>query len=121
MAREKQMSLFGRLRGSEASASTTEVDVATAQTLQQQGAQLVDVREPNEFKGGHARGARNIPLGQLGNRIDEIATDRTVLLICRSGNRSRVAQGLLRRRDIADTRNVRGGMLAWHSAGLPVK
>jgi rhodanese-related sulfurtransferase len=95
--------------------------VATAHTLQQQGAKLVDAREPHEFKASHARGARNIPLGQLGNRIGEVATDRIVLLICRNGHRSRVAQDLLRRRNTADTRNVRGGMLAWHGAGSPVK
>jgi rhodanese-related sulfurtransferase len=117
---EEQMSLLGRLLGSDTDAAA-EVDVTTAHTLQQQGAQLVDVREPGEFAAGHARGARNIPLNQLGNRIGEVATDRTVLLICRSGNRSRVAQDLLRRRSIADTRNVRGGMLAWHRAGMPVK
>lgn len=115
------MSLLGRLLRSDTATSTTEVDVTAAHTLQQQGAQLVDVREPGEFAAGHARGARNIPLGQFGIRIGEIATDRTVLLICRSGNRSRVAQDLLRRRHIIETRNVRGGMLAWHSAGLPVK
>jgi rhodanese-related sulfurtransferase len=115
------MNLFGRFRGAEPAAGTNEVDVETAHALQLQGAQLIDVREPNEFKGGHAAGARNIPLGQLGHRAGEIAADRTVLLICRSGNRSHVAQDLLRRRDITDTRNVRGGMLAWHSAGLPEK
>ncbi len=115
------MSLLGRLVGSHPATAATEVDVATAHALQQQGAQLVDVREPYEFSSGHARGARNIPLGQLGSRLGEVATDRTVLLICRSGNRSRAAQDLLRHRQIADTRNVRGGMLAWHRAGLPLK
>lgn len=115
------MRLLGRLLGSDTTTSTSEVDVATARILQQQGAQLVDVREPGEFASGPATGARNIPLGQLGNRLGEIATDRTVLLICRSGNRSRAAQGLLRGRNIADTRSVRGGMLAWHAARLPEK
>ncbi|HVC82309.1 MAG TPA: rhodanese-like domain-containing protein [Chloroflexota bacterium] len=115
------MSLFERLLGSHTASGATEVDVTTAHDLQQQGAQLVDVREPYEFKAGHARGARNIPLGQLGNRLGEVTTDRTVLLICRGGNRSRVAQDLLRQHNLTDTRNVRGGMLAWHRAGLPQK
>jgi len=115
------MSLLGRFLGSDTATAPAEIDVTTAHTLHQQGAQLVDVREPNEFTSGHARGARNIPLGQLGDRIGEIATDRTVLLICRSGNRSRLAQNLLQRRNVTNTRNVRGGMLAWQGAGLPLK
>jgi rhodanese-related sulfurtransferase len=96
------------------------VDVATARTLQKTGAQLIDVREPFEFTSGHAPGARNIPLGQLARRIGEIAPNHPVLLICASGNRSRVAQDLLARHGIADARNVTGGMHAWQRAGLPV-
>jgi rhodanese-related sulfurtransferase len=115
------MALFKRLFGGEATHSAGEVDVATAHRLQQQGAQLIDVREPHEFAAGHARSARNIPLGQLSNRLGEIAAERIVLLICRSGNRSRTAQSLLRRHGMTDTRNVRGGMSAWHAARLPEK
>jgi rhodanese-related sulfurtransferase len=111
--------LFKRLFGGEAAHAADEVDVAAAHLLQQQGALLIDVRESHEFAAGHARGARNVPLGQLGGRIAELETDRTVLLICRSGNRSRTAQGLLRRHNITDTRNVRGGMIAWYAARLP--
>jgi rhodanese-related sulfurtransferase len=96
------------------------VDVAMAHVLLQQGAQLVDVREPQEFRSGHARDAVSIPLSQLASRLGDIAPDRTVLLICRSGNRSHTAQDLLRRHGIADTRNVTGGMIAWHAARLPV-
>jgi rhodanese-related sulfurtransferase len=115
------VSLLDRFLGTSKAAPAAEVDVAGAHALQQQGAQLIDVREPHEFAVGHAHGARNIPLGSLSDRMREVATDRTVLLICRSGNRSRAAQNLLRRRDLADTRNVRGGMLAWERAGLPIK
>ena len=114
--------MFKRLFGGDGAAQAVavqEVDVAGARTLQQQGAQLIDVREPYEFAAGHVTGARNIPLGLLGSRLGEIKTDTTVLLICRSGNRSRAAQGVLRRHGIADTRNVQGGMIAWHAAGLP--
>ena len=115
------VSLLDRFLGTPAAAPTAEVDVAGARALQQQGAQLIDVREPHEFAAGHAPGARNIPLGSLGDRVREVVADRTVLLICRSGNRSHAAQDLLRGRNIADTRNVRGGMLAWKRAGLPIK
>ncbi len=103
------------------SGETTETDVVGARKLQQEGAQLIDVREPYEFSSGHAKGAKNIPLGQLAQRLKEIHQDRTVLVICQSGNRSRSAQGLLRRQNIADVRNVRGGTSAWRAAQLPME
>lgn len=114
------MSLIGRLLGSE-TAGSVEVDVQAAHALLRDGAQLIDVREPYEFKSGHATGARSIPLGQLADRTAEIAQDRTVLLICASGNRSKVAQSILQRKAFADARNVRGGTSAWQRAGLPMK
>ncbi len=98
-----------------------DVDVREARALQQQGARLIDVREPREFAAGHATGARNIPLGQLAGRANELANAGTVLVICQSGNRSKTAQGQLAARNVADVRNVTGGTTAWRVAGLPVE
>ncbi len=98
-----------------------DVDVREARALQQQGARLIDVREPHEFAAGHAAGARNIPLGQLAGRANELADAGTVLVICQSGNRSKTAQGQLAARNVADVRNVSGGTKAWRAAGLPVE
>ncbi len=115
--------MFERIFGGKVSNSdtTNEADVTSAQKLQQEGAQLIDVREPSEFASGHAKGAKNIPLGQLAQHLNEIQQDRTILVICQSGNRSRSAQGLLRRQNIADVRNVRGGTSAWRAARLPME
>ena len=97
------------------------IDVAGARALQAQGARLIDVREPHEFAAGHAAGARNIPLGQVGSRLAEIPADGPVLLICRSGSRSGQAQDILRHQGRANTHNVAGGTVAWRAAGLPVE
>ena len=115
--------MFERFFGGKAlnSDDTNETDVLGARKLQQEGAQLVDVREPYEFESGHAKGAKNIPLGQLAQRLNEIQRDKTVLVICQSGNRSRSAQGLLRRQNTVDVRNVRGGTSAWRAAKLPME
>jgi rhodanese-related sulfurtransferase len=99
----------------------TDVDAAQAHALQQEGAQLIDVREPQEFRSGHARGAKNIPLGQLAQRCGEIKADRTVLVICQSGSRSRSARSQLQSRPFADVRNVVGGTSAWQRAKLPMQ
>jgi rhodanese-related sulfurtransferase len=113
------MSFLSKLLGSD-TAQATDVDVQTAHTLQGQGAVLIDVREVREFQGGHAQGARNIPLSQLAARAIEIPSDRTVLVICQSGGRSKAGVGVLKRQ-FADVRNVRGGTSAWLRAGLPSK
>ncbi len=114
------MGLFQSLFGGSAT-SAGNVDVAEARRRQQTGALLVDVREPSEWRDGHAPDARHIPLGSLQGRLGEIPRDRDVLLICRSGNRSGAAQRLLRQQGYEQVFNVSGGMGAWQRAGLPVK
>ena len=66
-----------------------EIAPADAHTLVADGkAVLVDVREPNEWRGGHASPAKHIPLGWLAAKRDELPRDREILVICRSGHRS---------------------------------
>lgn len=110
--------LFGETR---VKTPTRDVDVREARALQQQGARLIDVREPGEFATAHATGARNIPLGQLTGRAGELADAGTVLVICQSGHRSKVAQRQLATCNVADVRNVSGGTTAWRAAGLPLE
>lgn len=85
------------------------------------GAVLIDVREPWEFNSGHAKSAKNIPLGQLGRRVGEIPRDREVLLICQSGNRSMNAAHFLQRQGIMQVVNVSGGTTVWRMHGLPLE
>jgi rhodanese-related sulfurtransferase len=82
---------------------------------------LVDVREPAEFKQGRAKGAKNIPLSQLGRRMQEIPHDRDILLICRSGQRSMQAANFLKQHGWTRLTNVAGGTLAWQRHGLPME
>jgi rhodanese-related sulfurtransferase len=81
---------------------------------------LIDVREADEWRRGHAPGATHIPLAQLSARLSTLPRDRDILLICRSGNRSSVAQDLLTRAGFERAINVQGGMIAWQRHGLPV-
>lgn len=57
---------------------------------------LVDVRTPEEFAQGHARGAINIPVQELGARLGELSRVKRVVVYCRSGARSATAARLLR-------------------------
>jgi rhodanese-related sulfurtransferase len=81
---------------------------------------LLDVREPDEYRAGHIAAAHLIPLGQLEAHLDNLPREREILCVCRTGNRSGVAVRRLRRAGL-NAVNVRGGMLAWQAAGLPVK
>lgn len=99
--------------------SYAEVDPAQARSAMEAGAVLVDVREPEEWRSGHAPKARHIPLAQLSARAKDLPANRQILLVCRSGNRSARAAKLLAGQR-ADVANVRGGMSAWQRMGLPV-
>ncbi len=81
---------------------------------------IIDVREPDEFAAGHAATAVNIPLGELGERFGEVASDQTVYLICQSGGRSGRATEALDTRGF-DVVNVDGGTTAWIDAKLPTE
>jgi rhodanese-related sulfurtransferase len=92
---------------------------AQAQALLSDGATLLDVREPNEWSAGHAPRARHIPLGQLAARQGELSRTRPVVVVCRSGNRSKRAAASLAAAGF-EVSNLAGGMRAWSAAGLPV-
>lgn len=97
------------------------IDVAAANQLASQAdVFLLDVREESEYASGHIPGATLIPLGQLQSRLSEIPKDKTVVAVCRSGNRSGQATTLLRQQGF-DAYNMAGGMNAWQQAGLPVE
>ncbi|MCB1124978.1 MAG: rhodanese-like domain-containing protein [Verrucomicrobiae bacterium] len=75
-----------------------QISAAEAQALLQQGAVVIDVRSPGEFARGHLRGAVNIPVSELGERIGRKVPDksRPVLLHCLSGARSGMGARALR-------------------------
>ena len=77
--------------------ATAALNQTTFQELMQQGAILVDVRTSGEFAGGHMRNAVNIPVDVINGATAQLgATDRPVILYCRSGNRSGQAARILR-------------------------
>ncbi|MFI7012389.1 rhodanese-like domain-containing protein [Streptomyces sp. NPDC050145] len=82
---------------------------------------LLDVREQEEWDAGHAPWAVLAPLSALasGGALPAVATERPLVVICRSGRRSQHAVALLRERG-AEAVDVMGGMQDWASSGHPV-
>ena len=80
---------------------------------------LVDVRQATELRHGRVHGAVNIPLGQLRARLCELENDRPIAFLCHSGTRSSRATGIAIKAGY-EAVNVRGGVIAWTRAGLPL-
>lgn len=85
-------------------------------------AQFVDVRTPEEFAEGRAKGAANRPLAELPRWAGSLAKDKPVVLICRSGSRSMKAATALQGQGFTNLVNVQGGTLGWEADGsLPME
>nr|WP_307728682.1 MULTISPECIES: rhodanese-like domain-containing protein [Massilia] len=83
---------------------------------------VLDVRNADEFSGGHLRDAKNIPLADLANRIGELdkSKNRTIVVVCQAGARSDKAVRQLAAAGFEDVWSLDGGVSAWQAAGLPV-
>lgn len=99
--------------------SLKHITAAEAKKLVDQGAVLVDIREPGEYLSENIPGAQNAPLSRLGGGAGVSAP--VVVFHCKSGARTRMnAQGLANCVD-GEAYILDGGIEAWKAAGLPVK
>jgi rhodanese-related sulfurtransferase len=80
---------------------------------------LLDVREDDEWRRGHAAGAQHIPMGEVPTRLHEIDPKAKVYVICHLGGRSTQVAQYLQGNGYQPV-NVNGGMLAWAASGRPV-
>ncbi|MGA7749445.1 MAG: rhodanese-like domain-containing protein [Gallionella sp.] len=112
-------SFFGnRFRG------IKEVNSAGAlQLINHKSAVVLDVREPSEYDAGHVLNSKLIPLGRLKERIGELEKykDGSIVVVCRSGNRSGTACFILGKQGFSQAYNLAGGVQAWQKAGLPLE
>jgi rhodanese-related sulfurtransferase len=111
--------LFGGAPSAQA-AVLSNVSVQDLHHAAQQGALVLDVREPFEFAEGHVAGSVLVPLGTIAARVGDFPKDAPVYVFCRSGNRSLQAAQTLVDAGYTDVRNVEGGIIAWNNARLPV-
>lgn len=96
----------------------TRISVAEAREMIEAGSvQVIDSREPYEYAEAHIAGALNIPHMATLPRGGELATDRPVLFVCKSGQRSALAAEFASALGLSDLYNIEGGMLAWLAAG----
>ncbi len=84
---------------------------------------VLDVRTADEFAAGHVPGARNVSHDLLASRIDELAAarDKQVVVYCRSGRRTLLAEDILRKAGFKRVGHLEGDYLAWEAEQRPVE
>jgi hydroxyacylglutathione hydrolase len=81
---------------------------------------IVDVRGEGEWNAGHIPNSLNLPLAELGQRLDELPRSR-LIVHCQSGSRAAIAVSLLRARGFGEVQLFPGGLGEWSAAGLPTE
>ena len=81
---------------------------------------VIDVRQPDEYRSGHIAGAKLIPLNSLNSHMKKLPQSREIVCVCASGNRSGSAARILVKAGF-NAVNMKGGMLSWRRASLPIK
>jgi rhodanese-related sulfurtransferase len=97
-----------------------DITVSEAAKLRDQGAFVLDVREPSEWIQFHIPGATLIPLGELPNRLNEVPRDKTVVVVCRTGHRSAQGRDILLNAGFTNVTSMTGGVTQWQTDGLPL-
>ena len=97
--------------------------VEAVQLINRRDALVIDVRNTGDFESGHIANARHIAEAQLADRIKDLEKhkSRPIVVACKTGSRAPVVSGLLRKQGFAEAFALRGGILAWQQAGLPLE
>lgn len=98
--------------------SLRSISVAETQNLLREGAQLIDIREVDEFARENIAGARNVPLSKLANST--LPTSGTVIFHCKAGSRTRTNSDALSNALGRDAFIFESGIDGWKAAGLAV-
>ncbi len=83
---------------------------------------ILDVRTTADFKKGHIKGAKNVPLSDLATGVESLSEDKNkpVLVYCNSGNTVVRAIKLLKKAGFEQVNNLEGGIAAWKEANMPL-
>jgi rhodanese-related sulfurtransferase len=99
----------------------TEITAAEAYEKYQAGAFFLDVRTQDEYEKGHIARSVLIPLDELETRLSEVPRDQDVVVVCRSGPRSKEGAAILRQDGYTRVTCMTRGLQAWVEAGYPLE
>jgi rhodanese-related sulfurtransferase len=90
-----------------------------ARAVAEKSIAVVDVREPNEFAGGHVPGAINLPLSQF--KPEQLPGGKPVVLVCQTGRRSGIALRHAEDAGVTGVRHYVPGTKGWRDSGAPIE
>ena len=82
---------------------------------------LLDVRTPQEYSQGRVAGSVLIPIGEFERRIGEVPKNRTIVVYCAVGSRSKPVANFLSQQGYKDVYNMTDGIVGWYRNGFPVQ
>lgn len=90
--------------------------------INHENALVIDIRENKEFTDGHIINSRHIPMNTVQQHISKLAShkNKPVIVSCRTGARSSTVCGWLRKHGFENVSSLKGGIMAWQSANLPL-
>jgi rhodanese-related sulfurtransferase len=96
---------------------------AMVQLMNRDKAVVIDVCEPDEFARGHVIGAKNLPLGQLEDKLAQVVKNKSaqVIMVCQVGARSARAAASARKLGYENVQSLSGGLRAWTAASMPTE
>lgn len=107
----------------DAKSRITEISVVDSVDRQRAGANLIDVREDNEWQAGHVAGAAHMGRGIIERDIVQKIPDKDaeIILYCGGGYRSALAADMLQKMGYTNVFSMAGGWKAWNDAKLPIE
>jgi len=114
------MLLWPAVQGATAGGIST---AGAVQLINRERAVVVDVSEAEEFAAGHVGGAKNVPVGQLEQRLPEVVKNKSLplILVCPNGARATRALAVAKKLGYEKAQVLAGGLKAWKEANLPVE
>ena len=96
---------------------------AMVQLMNRDKAVIIDVCEPDEFARSHVIGAKNLPLGQLEDKLAQVVKTKSahVIMVCQVGARSARAAATARKLGYENVQSLSGGLRAWVAASMPTE
>lgn len=90
--------------------------------INREKAVVVDVGETGEFAAGHVTGAKNVPLGQMEEKLTTAVKNKSLplILVCQTGARSGRALAIAKKLGYENVQSLGGGLVAWKTANLPL-
>jgi len=83
---------------------------------------ILDIRTAADYKSGHIKGAKNLPLSDLSKDLDKLASSKSgpVLVYCNSGSTAGGAIKTMKKAGFENINNLEGGVVAWKDANMPL-